>query len=554
MSERFLFSVPSGEPVDLEPFHYAIIGQSQFSGKTTLIKRLAVWAAENGYSVLIFDTKETEADYDGFGMERPVVLRESTDSMVLIGLLESLFKHRLSMYYATLSRLTEGAKDFGDIIDRAKEMEAKTKSAFLRDACRTIYDLLGRLREETGKRPTVPHLDLAIGINRMDIHDYSIEAQQLIVKNAAEDVLRVYKRNVVLVLDESYKFIPQGYSSAATRAIMTLITQGAKTGLYVWIATQFLAPTDKDPLKACAIKFLGTQDHPTEVKHTLDLVPEYRGKFSGDDVMRLKVGQWILVRKRPPDVRTVYLRPVGVPEAEAVRVAKGEVTPEYIRDNYLKKEKKPEEEDDLVWKEKAEKLENDLAEARKVLGADAKALDSLKAEKHRLEDSLRAAEAGRAEIEKKYKDLCQRIAGLEEEVPKLREAVKEAGKVTRFVEAFRDLLPAEAPKSPVGLASVELTGEALEVHVTIQSRIVEVDATKDWAGKILQVMIMDLEKAQVGTTDISKAMAEHGWNLDPEKVRLQLINIVKQGLIVKDGTKYHLPGKVTWKAQDTRAP
>ena len=92
----FLFSVPSGEPVSLEPFHYAIIGQTQFSGKTTLIKRLASWAAAQGFKVLIFDTKETEADYAGFGNEVPVCLRETTDSFVLIGLLESMFKRRLT--------------------------------------------------------------------------------------------------------------------------------------------------------------------------------------------------------------------------------------------------------------------------------------------------------------------------------------------------------------------------------------------------------------------------------------------------------------------------
>ena len=75
MSE-FLFSVPCGEPVALESFHYAIVGQTQFSGKTTLIKRLADWVVALGYKVLIFDTKETEADYTGFGREVPVCLRE----------------------------------------------------------------------------------------------------------------------------------------------------------------------------------------------------------------------------------------------------------------------------------------------------------------------------------------------------------------------------------------------------------------------------------------------------------------------------------------------
>ena len=117
------------------------------------------------------------------------------------------------------------------------------------------------------------------------------------MKNSFEDLLRIYKRKTIGVIDESFKFLPQGYSSAATRAVMNVITQGAKTGLYTWIATQFLAVTDKDPLKACAVKFLGTQDHITEVKHTLDLIPEARGKFSADDIMKLKLGHWILVRK-----------------------------------------------------------------------------------------------------------------------------------------------------------------------------------------------------------------------------------------------------------------
>jgi len=331
----FLFTVPTGEPVDLELFHYAIIGQTQFSGKTTLAKRLARWAEEQGYTVLVWDTKSTEADYEDFGQEIPVCLRETTDSFVLIGLLESMFKRRLTPYYATLSRLTEGAKGFRDIINRAKEMEAKTKSSWLKDACRVLYDLLERLEAETSRVKTVPRLELQEGINRMVINEFSSEAQQIVMKNSFEDALRIYRSRLILIVDEAFKFLPQNYSSAATRAIMEVITQGAKTGLYVWICTQFLAVTDKDPLKACAFKFLGTQDHKTEVKHTLDLVPEAKGKFTDDDVMKLKLGHWILVRKRPLDVRVVYFTPVGVPEEIGRRVAREELTPEYVRDNFL---------------------------------------------------------------------------------------------------------------------------------------------------------------------------------------------------------------------------
>ena len=412
----FLFSVPSGEPMSLEPFHYAIIGQTQFSGKTTLIKRLSDWAAAQDFKVLIFDTKETEADYAVFGNEVPVCLRETTDSFVLIGLLESMFKRRLTHYYATLSRITERAKGFDDIIANARQLEEKTRSSWLKDACRVLYDLLERLKRETAKVETVPKLKLYPGINRMVINDFSLEAQQLIVKNAFEDALRFYKRKLILVIDEAFKFLPQGYSSPATRAVMNVITQGAKTGLYVWISTQFLAVTDKDPLKACAVKFLGTQDHITEVRHTLDLIPEARGKFKADDIMRLKLGHWVLVRKRPPFVGVVYSLPVGVPENVGRKVALGEYTPEFVRDNYLKK---MEVDEDLVWKEKFETLKKDF--------------EKLKAEHNRLKEVVKALRSQNEEM---------RRAGFDKYNQEMKKLKDENRKLKQMLDSMDDELEA----------------------------------------------------------------------------------------------------------------
>ncbi|GAH38064.1 unnamed protein product, partial [marine sediment metagenome] len=313
--------------------------QTQYSGKTTLIKRLATWAVELGFKVLIFDTKETEADYTGFGREVPICLKESMDSLILIGLLESIFKRKITRQYATLSRLVEGSKTFRDIINKAKDVEANTRSQWVKDSCRTIYDLLERLeklKSQTSGVKTVKSLQLYKGINRMVINTFTQEIQQLIIKNAFEDALVKYKRKVILVLDEAFKFIPQKYGSVSSNAILKVMAQGAKTGLFTWISTQFLAVTDKAPLKACAIKFLGTQDHPSEINHTLDLIPRAHGKFSKDDVMELKLGHWILVRKRPQDARKVYALPVNVPVEEGRKVAREEYAPEKIRDHYLK--------------------------------------------------------------------------------------------------------------------------------------------------------------------------------------------------------------------------
>jgi len=519
----FLFTVPSGEPVALEPFHYAIIGQTQFSGKTTLIKRLSEWVAAQGYSVLIFDTKETEADYAGFGNEVPVCLRETTDSFVLIGLLESMFKRRLTPYYATLSRLTEAAKGFDDIIKRAKDLESKTKSGWLRDACRVLYDLLERLQRETSKVETVPQLKLYPGLNRMVINDFSLEAQQLIMKNSFEDLLRIYRRKTIGVIDEAFKFLPQGYSSAATRAIMNVMTQGAKTELFSWISTQFLAVTDKDPLKACAIKFLGTQDHITEVRHTLDLIPEVRGKFSADDIMKLKLGHWILVRKRPMYVGTVYALPVDVPGDVGRKVALGELSPEYVRDNFL--EVKVLEVDETVWKEKYEALKKEFDEKVEV--------ERQKA----FHEALQKVD----EIKKQWniEEYQQTIAQLKDGKASFESELKKLEPLKAFKEALIKFLgQIEArPGFEPGTQAVpfEVSVSLEQPALTIQKRTPPLaldDSTLE--GKIAVVYAEgELPKDKwFSVSDVTKAFQRHGWNQDP-RTSLALDKFCQWGYFVK---------------------
>ena len=56
----------------------AIVSTIEPSEKTTLIKRLSDWAAAQGYKVLIFDTKETEADYADFGQARAALISRTS--------------------------------------------------------------------------------------------------------------------------------------------------------------------------------------------------------------------------------------------------------------------------------------------------------------------------------------------------------------------------------------------------------------------------------------------------------------------------------------------
>jgi len=509
----FLFTVPSGESVRLEPFNFAIIGQTQFSGKTTLIKRLSTWVVSLGYKVLIFDTKETEADYTGFGHEIPVCLRETTDALVLLPLLETVFQRRLPTgYYSVLCDVTTGTKNFEQVIAKAKEKEKTTRSGWVRGACRTLYDLLERLQEQLEKVETVPTLELPYDLNRMVLNDFPAASQQLFVKNAFEDLLHIFKRKTVGVIDEAFKFIPQSYSSAATKAIMTTITQGAKTGLFTWISTQFLAVTDKDPLKACAIKFLGTQDHITEVKHTLDLIPGARGKFSTDDIMKLKVGHWILVRKRPPDVRVVYASPLHVPEKVGVEVAQGIRTPEYVRDNFLKV--KMEVDEDLVWKEKYEDLQRKLKQVRD--------------ENTRLLEKLKNIPAITMKELKRYKEesntFQRRCEQLEQQIKVLK---IENAHLKLEIEIIDDLKKALAKLLPKQLAgSPGLEPGSQEIQVQSTKRIVDVPPVmktvtiNDAAvqGKILTVARKGLLDKWRKLGEIVKAVIEEGWTVSPQQV------------------------------------
>jgi hypothetical protein len=291
-------------PVDLEIFHTLFSGQTNLSGKTTTIKTLLPRVIEEGYTVLVFDTKPTVREFEGYH-DIPLCYKPTTDALVLIGLLESVRKSRLSPYYATLSRLTEGAKNLNDIVENAEEMEKNSRSGFIKDAAHTLADLIRRLQLELEGLFLTSGLSLEREqVNVMSLNGLSVETQQLIVKSAFEAALK-HKR-LILVLDEGWRFLPEQYSSACKRAIQDVVTQGAKTGLFFWMATQFLAPTDKDAMKAMANKLIGRQDHPTEVKHSQDLIPDGKKAWPNKAVMTLKRGEFIFV-PMDGETRKIYV-------------------------------------------------------------------------------------------------------------------------------------------------------------------------------------------------------------------------------------------------------
>ncbi len=291
----FLLGKENGKDFFIEPFHTLLAGQTNLSGKTTTAIALAGEAVKQGYTVLFFDTKPTLREFEGFH-DIPVCYQPTTDPLVLIGLIEQKMKRKLSLYYATLGRVSMRAKNIKDVITNAQQLEQRARSGFIKDACFTLADMLKRIDDEFETFKFSTTLELKRGtVNVMPINKMSNEAQQLVLKTAFEQILRHYNKHVIVIVDEAFRFFPQDYGSACKKAGQDLITQGAKTKLFVWISTQFLAPTEKDVLKACANKLLGRQDDPTEVKATQERVPGARKVVSADELMTLKRGEFIFV-------------------------------------------------------------------------------------------------------------------------------------------------------------------------------------------------------------------------------------------------------------------
>jgi hypothetical protein len=324
------YEIGVARPVEIPIFHMLVTGQTRLSGKTTALKALAKKAAAEGFKVLVLDTKTNQADYTDFGEEVPVCLRQTTDSLILLGLLESIFQRKITRYYSTLTEVTENAKTFVDVIQNAEALKAKTRVGFVKDACASLIDLLKRLLIQTRRVQTTTDLQLPYKINRMSINAFDVQSQQLIAKTVFEEALHKYKK-LIIVLDEAYKFLPQKWSSACGRAAQDYVTQGGATELYLWMSTQFLATTSKDTMKTMAIKLLGTQDHDTECQHTVDLVPSdiaRNQRVNKEFIMHLKLGHFVVVTKEW--VKVAYACPETADQRECQQVALGLRTPEQI--------------------------------------------------------------------------------------------------------------------------------------------------------------------------------------------------------------------------------
>jgi len=327
------FEVGTGEEVYIEPSHLVVTGVTQRSGKTTTLQALI---KRGGCRAVIFSTKVGEK---GITEGRPVppFFRERSDWQYVQSLLEATVRERLKFERSWIIDLCKNAHSLQEIknrLDKALEtgrfrnrkISSLTRNVFI--ALQAYFELvIPQLR----RAEFSDTLELYDGVNIMDLEYFSDEIQSLVIRSVLEEILNNH-REVIVVLPEAWKMLPQGRGSPCKQVAEAFIRQGAANKNFLWLDSQDVTGTDKTHLKQISTWIMGIQLEKNEVIRTLDQMPLPKSqKPPPDEIMTLKVGHFFLCT--PEETRKVYVQPAWLSAEEARRVALGEVSVDSVTES-----------------------------------------------------------------------------------------------------------------------------------------------------------------------------------------------------------------------------
>ena len=313
------YEIGTGEEVSISPSHLIVTGITQLSGKTTTLEALI---SRSGSRAIVFKTKPGEKSFT-LGTEVAPFFRDRSDYEFVRSLIEAYAKEKLSIEKGSLMTLSKGSKDLEEIKIRVDETLAGGKLRGIKEEIYTrLQHYLSALIPQIKYANFSSVLNLVPGINIMNLERYTEEAQSLIIHSVAEEVLKNHN-NIILVIPEAWKFIPQKYNNPCKRAVESFIRQGAANQNYIWIDSQDMAGVDKTPLKQISTWILGYQSERNEVKHTLDQISlPAKLKPGVEDIMKLFIGHFYLSSN--DQVKKVYVQPAWLDDEAAIQISKGE--------------------------------------------------------------------------------------------------------------------------------------------------------------------------------------------------------------------------------------
>jgi hypothetical protein len=550
MSEKILlgFEVGTGESVYLPLHHLAIFGMTQLSGKTTTLEALI---SRSGLRAIAFIVKRGESGFTRFRLIPPYYKPRAdwqfVEGLVNVALGEKV-KYEPGMRYAIM-KVCKGRKDLKEIQKAAVEFAHQTKREFMKAVYEKLAAYLDIVIPELEKWSFSDKLELSEGINVMDLSEMRTETQHLVIASAIEYAFQNLD-HVVIIVPEAWETLPQTKMTPVKWVAQQFIRKGAAVGNYLWLDSQDIGGIDKTPLRQCDNWLMGRMKEAHEVERILKQLLGM--KVPAEEIQTLPLGHFYAAIGN--QVKKVYVLPAGVPEEVGVKVARGELTPEYVRDVYLKP-RLVEEGDEMYRqlyeqeKRRREELEKQFADIRTRIYNELKKEFEGKIEGARQEayrDAMQKLEELKRqwnieEYQKTIMMLKDEKAALEAELKKLEplKALREA-----FIKAFGVLT---APGSEPGQLEVEHRGLVVKVH-HLGDKVVKV-STDSVVGQILYCAVKYFRDREFTTGELNDKLLEHGWNVKPSTLSAKLSLLVNEGKLVKTDKGYRLPSMVRFEAE-----
>ena len=318
------YEVETGDEVSIEPSHLIVTGLTQKAGKTTTLESLI---SRSKRRAIVFRTKIGEKSFLN-GTIIPPYFKDRSDWQFVQGLVEATIKEKLRTFER--AKIIQICKQSGNsLLDFKKKVDERLSEPklnnFEKDILTNIQAYLEIVLPKLQSINFSNKLELVEGLNIIDLERFSRdgEVQSLIIRSVLEEVLYNFK-DVIIVIPEAWKFIPQDRGNPCKLIVEEFIRQGATNGNYIWIDSQDMSGVDKTPLKQITEWILGYQSEKNEVKHTLEQIPLPKAqKPKENDIMSLGTGIFYLAT-REKTIKT-YIQPFWLDDGRAKKVAKGEI-------------------------------------------------------------------------------------------------------------------------------------------------------------------------------------------------------------------------------------
>jgi hypothetical protein len=356
------YVVGTGEPVEIPLRHTAVTGQTQESGKTTTLEGLI---SRSGLQAVAYVTKRGESSFHVMH-NIPPYFQERADWKFVQSLLEASTETKLKFEQSWIMRASEGARTLQDVqrnirrflegvkdaspsperkIKLAKgrktviEAQLPPKERWIQKPARglsgDIYYVLNKylddIMPQLGQMPYTTALDLAPGLNVMDLRDYEFPLQALVIRSVT-DRIREHLDGTINIIPEAWKFAPKFRGSPVRLAAEEYVREAAAMKNFLWIDSQDLAGVADVLMRQVGVWLFGVQRATREIWRALEHMPEGlpAKRPRPADIATLSKGQFYVCFGR--EMHKVYVQPAWMTAAHAEAIARGEEEVESARD------------------------------------------------------------------------------------------------------------------------------------------------------------------------------------------------------------------------------